>query len=408
MISFNCGSSDLSTDVDDSIEFLVARHRELEEFSIFFADCSDRSLQSLLTLNVVKLFFMSAIITGENLNPALEYSQCLQNLTFIGCLELTDDGFASILSKSGGNLKSLIVFVSDRITLSAINSFGTSFPLLKELNLSCCRSLSDNGLISFLNKTGGNLTVLDIGGTPVTLASIDTLTTTLLHLENLGLSECHELTDVGFVNILNKVGEKLECLDLWETSIALSDLSSLTTSLPNLKKLKLGRCPDLADDGFVNILNRVGERLENLAVQETGVTLVNIGHLTINLPLLEKLNLRDCEVRQSGLMALLSRTGDSLQRLNISGTWLSSLVITRRYPGLRIIETGGSECDESDEEVEESEESEYSEEDDEEAEEDEESEEEYEEAEEDEEEEDEAEVDDENDEEEDEAVEDEA
>ena len=210
------------------------------------------------------------------------------------------------------------------------------------------------------------------------------------------------------MNILNKVGEKLECLDLWETSITLSDLSSLTTSLPNLKKLKLGRCPDLTDEGFVNILNHVGERLENLAVQETGVTLVNIGHLTINLPLLEKLNLRDCEVRQSGLMALLSRTGGSLQRLNISGTWLSSLVITRRYPGLRIIETGGSECDESEEEVEESEESEYSEEDDEEAEEDEESEEEYEEAEEDEEEEDEAEVDDENDEEEDEAVEDEA
>ena len=96
--------------------------------------------------------------------------------------------------------------------------------------------------------------------------------TTLLQLEKLRFAHCHELTDVGFMNILNKVGAKLESLDLWQTSSALSDLSSLTISLPHLKKLRLGYCTDPTDESFINIFNRVVEKLESLEVRQTGVT----------------------------------------------------------------------------------------------------------------------------------------
>ena len=63
--------------------------------------------------------------------------------------------------------------------------------------------MTDTGLITFLNKTGENLRILDLDGTCVSLSNVDSLTTSFSQLEQLSLADCTNMTDTGLITFLS-------------------------------------------------------------------------------------------------------------------------------------------------------------------------------------------------------------
>ena len=56
-------------------------------------------------------------------------------------------------------------------------------------------------------------------------------------IKALNLSQCRYLTDDGIMAILNKVGETLKILDLSNNKVSFSEVGSMTRTLPSLEEL---------------------------------------------------------------------------------------------------------------------------------------------------------------------------
>ena len=102
---------------------------------------------------------------------------------------------------------------------------------------------SDEGLLYILSL-GKRLTHIQLSRSKITgdhirLTEISSLTTTLENLEDLDISDCRNISETGFISLLNIVGVRLRKLNMRRLRISLSEISSLTTTLPNLEDLDI-------------------------------------------------------------------------------------------------------------------------------------------------------------------------
>ena len=193
---------------------------------------------------------------------------------------------------------------------------------LKEFNLRACSKLTV--LVFILNKTGDSLKKLDLSLTNLTLADIGSLTASCSSIEDLNMSYCRNLTESGLVSILNKTGDCLKKLNLSLTNLTLADIGSLTASLSSIEDLNLSYCRNLTDSVLVSILNKTGDSLQKLDLSGTNLTLNEIGSLIASFSSIEDLNLRECHnLTDSELVSILNKTGDSLKKLDLSRTNLT-------------------------------------------------------------------------------------
>ena len=243
----------------------------------------------------------------------------IEDLSVVCCPEITDKSLISFLNKTGDNSKSLNLRGTYRIALSEVDSLTTSLLNLGSLDLSFCLNVTDVGLISFLNKTGDNLKNLNLSDTYITLSEVGSLTICLPNLAKLDLSKS-DVTDAGLISFLNKTGGNLNSLNLGETWIMLSDVGSLTRCLLNLGSLDLFGCRNFTDVGLISFLNKVGGNLKSLNLSRTNITLSEVGSLTTCLTNLGKLDLSESDVTDAGLISFLNKAGGSLKNVNLSNT----------------------------------------------------------------------------------------
>merc|ERR1711911_52184 len=118
----------------------------------------------------------------------------------------------------------------------------------------------------------------------VSLSEISSLTKTLQNVEDLDISLCPEITETGFISLLDIVGGHLRKLNLSNSNISLSAISSLTTTLPNLEYLNISSCPEIPETGFISLLNIAGALLRKLKMRKLGISLSEISSLTTTLP----------------------------------------------------------------------------------------------------------------------------
>ena len=111
--------------------------------------------------------------------------------------------------------------------------------LLEELDLTDCKNLTHMGLNTFLSKTGGNLRQLVLNNTNVSCSGIISATTRFLQMEELYLNYCRNMTDTGLNAILSKIGPNLRKLVLSNTSVSLTGIEFLTTSFLQMEALYL-------------------------------------------------------------------------------------------------------------------------------------------------------------------------
>jgi len=99
-----------------------------------------------------------------------------------------------------------------------------------------------HGLITFLNQTGSTLRILRLRETAFSFSGIESVTVSFRLLEEFYLSNCKNMTDTGLVMFLNKTGGNLKILKLYITDVSLLGTESMTSNVSLLKELDLSEC----------------------------------------------------------------------------------------------------------------------------------------------------------------------
>jgi len=380
--------------VDDALEAVAINHPEIRFIKIELSGSAGTSvthhgLQAVLTLeDLHTLHLNNTSITGDELDPALDYSPVLETLSLVSCHFQTSQGFSSLLSVTGERLR-VLDLGGTNISFKEIASISIVLGQLEKLSLENCMSLTEEALVSILNKTGERLGCLNVAGTNLTFADMSGILRNLDALQELNLTYCRMMTDGGLTSLLSKTGPSLKVLNLDNTNIALTDVS-MTANLPkletltlscckslteaglialvdlaqgNLRTLKLAdtnltfsafpflaqpltnlqaldmyQCKNLTDDNLTSILNKIGEDLRSLNLVGTNLSLLRMDAVTNNFPRLETLSMYVCaSLREPGLVSLLNRTGRNLQRLYIYGTPVCRDRIHKRFPDIEFL-----------------------------------------------------------------------
>ena len=318
------------SDTDISFSFAESLTSALPMLEELYLECctqiSEDGLMAFLnrtgeTLKILNLSCTS--VTLSSVESLVSTLPVLEELNLQTCYCLTNAGIMAFLNKIGETLKILNLSCTS-VTLSSVESLVSTLPALEELHLMKCTNLTDAGLIAFINKTGESLKILDLRRTTISLSSVESLASNLPVLKELCLQDCYHLNDDGLITFLNKTGESLKILDLRRTTISFSSVESLTSTLPGLKKLQLGSCQQLGDEGLIAFLNKTGESIKILDLSWTKVSFSSVESLTSCLPVLEELYLQRCDqISDDGLMAFLNKSWESLKILNLSSTRLS-------------------------------------------------------------------------------------
>ena len=314
-----------SKNVDASIEYLVLNHPELKGVNLGKLNCTDKALKAILSeSDIVDIRVSNCGITGENLQLETGITLALKVLHLRDCWALTSQGLKNILEHLDKEKLKELNLSRTKVSLEELNSEVSTFPNLEIIRLNQCSNFTDIGLISFLNKSGAKLKKIDISSTRITLSEVGLLSTTLNSLEELNVSSCQGMTDKGLISFLNKAGGNLKRLCLSNTKITLTEVGLLITSLPRLEDLILSFCDGLTDLGLVSFLNKAGGNLKKMNLSYTKITLSEVALLTIPISRLEDLNMRSCKgISDMGLVSFLNRTGGNLKKMDLSDTKIS-------------------------------------------------------------------------------------
>lgn len=260
----------------------------------------------------------------------------LEELHLAWCQSLPDAGIIGFLNKVGATLKILDL---SHTQVSDLDSLATSFLVLEELNLANCRGLTDAGIIGFLNKTGGALKKLNLRSNPCLSFSSSLLNVRLPVLEELTLSSCRSMTDAGLNAFLSKIGPNLRILKLRRTCVLFEiECLPLPVIFPDLEELDLSGSV-IQDAGVIKFLNRTGSNLRILDLSQTPISLSGVESLAVrfHFPVLEMLNLHGCrKVTEVGLIAFLDRASGDLTIVGHHEQKLDTEIIKNFFPKLKL------------------------------------------------------------------------
>ena len=323
------------------MEALVRKHPELESFVMSNSGCTDKTLQILLNHPRMKVVGLSnSDVTGESLMlSSVCNNTVIKALNLSQCRYLTDDGIMAILNKVGETLK-ILDLSNNKVSFSEVGSMTRTLPSLEELNLQRCLNLTDARLSTFLNKLGESLKILNLSFTNLSFSSVEYLTKTFPVLEELYMKGCTQPIDAGLITFFNKIGESLKILDLSYTELSFSSVDYMTGIFPRLEKLNLMYCEEMTDEGLMAFLNKVGENLKILYLNRTKVSFLYVELLTSTYPELEVLHLSGCEhLIDAGLITFLNKIGETLRILDLSRTSVSfdSVESLDSFPAIEVL-----------------------------------------------------------------------
>jgi len=236
-----------------SWQYLLKEHRELESVKIGRSEFTYRSLQAIFSHQSMKSIYLEDCrIIGK-----IDVTTTKIALKVLKLVDCNDIDLLCILNMINGEGLTELDLSENYSDISKISSCATTFPNLEVLNL-MMSNITEENLKAFLERSGDKLKKINLGHTEISLASIGSLPITFPWLEELNLGYCSDLTDAGFISLLNMVGVQLAKLDIEGSRISLSQADSLISSFPKLTYLNIERCRSITDSGFLSLLNRAG------------------------------------------------------------------------------------------------------------------------------------------------------
>ena len=287
---------------DDGVEYLVKKHPEILMVHLVPTYRTLFSLTSTGLNEILSLPSLSSLIIRnssfsfhfpDNFKIVSKQLQTLELTCKISDTNIDDVLFLQILEQCGSTVKSLNLSNS-KITGEILINYNETLNCLKNLKMSNCKPLTDNGLLNILQLCGSTLRSLDIEGTHVNGDMLSKYNGTLPHLKNLNMRNCKQFGSNGLLKMLQLCGSTLRSLDIGLTHMGRDYLSEYKGTLPCLENLKMKDCYKLTVKGLLHILQLCGSTLKSLDISGTDITGEDIYEYKGILPCLENLNFSRC------------------------------------------------------------------------------------------------------------------
>ena len=245
----------------------------LHTLSLSQTNITDEGVAQLASLRLTSLDLSNTEITGSTLDTL---SRDIEELNLYSCNRLTDAGIANLGLKRNAQgvviheamrLKKLNLSkysaVHDTITGSTLDTLSRD---IEELNLYCCKRLTDAGIANLGIKRNAQgvviheamrLKTLKLNHTTITGSTLHTL---FRGIQEMDFTACYGLTDAGVANLgLKRDAQGViihEAMQLKKLNLACVDRitgSTLDTLSRDIEELSFWQCQGLTDEGVANL-----------------------------------------------------------------------------------------------------------------------------------------------------------
>ncbi|PRQ42788.1 putative F-box domain, leucine-rich repeat domain, L domain-containing protein [Rosa chinensis] len=312
---------------DLGIELLALKCKDLQSLDLSYLPITEKCLPSIFKLPhledlVLEGCFgidddsLAALKHGCKSLKKLDISSC-QNISHNGLASLTSDGVLEQLVLSHGSpvtlaladsLKKLPMLQSIKldgcsITYAGLQAIGNWCVSLRELSLSKCPGVTDEGLSSLLTKHK-DLRKLDITCCRmITYTSIDRITLSCTALTSLRMESCTLVPREAFV-LIGQRCRFLEEIDITDNEVDDEGLKSISRC-SELSSLKLGICLNITDEGVAQVGMCCSKLVELDLYRCTGISDSGISAIARGCPGLKMINIAYCkDITDSSLISL--------------------------------------------------------------------------------------------------------
>ncbi|KAG0473725.1 hypothetical protein HPP92_015582 [Vanilla planifolia] len=260
---------------DLGIELVAVKCREVQILDLSYTMVSRKSLPAILQLpNLEKLSLVGCPgLDDEGLSALKQGCKSLKILDMSNCQHVSDNGLSYVVN-GAVSLRELVLAYYSPVSHSACSlqkldklekvkldgcqvstrvlmALGLSCSPLKELSLSKCSGVTDEGLVSIVTKHKG-LVKLDITCCrKITDISICSIASSCTSLTSLRMESCSLVSKNAF-RLIGEQCRLLEELDLTDNDLHNEGLGAISNCC-NLSILKIGLCLNINDEGIIHI-----------------------------------------------------------------------------------------------------------------------------------------------------------
>lgn len=303
---------------DLGVELVAVKCRELRSLDLSYLTITSKCLPAILKLQYLEELILEGCygIDDDSLTLLKQGSKSLKTLDMSSCQNVSDTGLSSLTSGTGC-LQQLTLAYGSPVTLdlarslqrlsklqsikldgcvvtcSGLQAIGNYCASLRELSLSKCSGVTDEGLSSLVKKQK-ELRKLDITCCrKLTCVSIAQIAYSCAFLTSLRMESCTLVPREAFV-LIGRRCHLLEELDLTDNEIDDEGLKSIS-KCSKLSILKLGICLNITDEGLSHVGNRCSKLVEldlyrSMDITDSGITAIARGCLV-----LEMINISYCK-----------------------------------------------------------------------------------------------------------------
>jgi hypothetical protein len=275
------------------------------------------------------LALTSSSITMKFLGSLLVHCPNLVKLDLANC-NIIDDTIKELqINENLQKLKELNLGGSS-ITMKSLNKFLAHCPNLVKLDLNCCKNINDTIEELQINENLEKLKELSLSYSSITMKSLNKFLAHCPNLVKLNLSGCKNINDTIEELQINENLEGLKELDLYGTSITMKSLNKFLAHCPNLVKLNLPGCKNINDTIEELQINENLEKLKELSLSYSSITMKSLNKFLAHCPNLVKLNLPGCKNINDTIEELqINENLEGLKELDLRGTSITMKSLNR-------------------------------------------------------------------------------
>ncbi|KAG6437039.1 hypothetical protein SASPL_101946 [Salvia splendens] len=313
---------------DLGVGLIAVKCKGLRSLDLSYLPITNKCLSQILELQHLEDLVLEGCfgIDDDRLTAPKLGCKSLETLDMSSCQNVSYVGLTSLTS-AVGSLRQLILSYGSRVDLALANSLQSLSTLqcikldgcqvtcsglkaignlcisLKELSLSKCIGVTDEGLSSLVTKHK-YLQKLDITCCrKITHVSLAHITNSCTSLVSLKMESCTSVSAEAFV-LIGQRCQLLEELDLTDNEIDDEGLKSISSCL-QLSSIKLGICLNITDEGATHIGISCSKLREIDLYRSAGITDSSILAISRGCPVLEMINIAYCtSISDTSLIAL--------------------------------------------------------------------------------------------------------
>ncbi|MBA0825351.1 hypothetical protein Goarm_021948 [Gossypium armourianum] len=261
---------------DLGVELIALKCKQIRSLDLSYLPITEKSLNSVLQLQHLEDLVLEGChgIDDDGLSTLDQSCKSLKMLNLSNCQNVTHPGLSSLINGTEQLQQIILAYGSSvtsdlvkclnaysklqsikldgcTVTWSGIKAMASLNAPVKELSLSKCLGLTDDGL-SFLVQSHKDLRKLDITCCrKITYTSIDIITNSCTYLTSLRMESCSLVPKEAFV-LIGARCSFLEELDATDNEIDDEGLKSISRC-SKLSILKLGICSNISDEGLAKV-----------------------------------------------------------------------------------------------------------------------------------------------------------